>query len=158
MVNICLVCLYVRTLYRLSYILCTCIEIGWKWRKLSRFEKGKKKVPQSRRSQSLTPRGKKVGRQNHQTQNKQTHEKDTHTSFIFPKLCNRIYRITTYASCQFDYYWDFQRREYFNKTQKVLPLETKNTQNHENRRLGLTESLHMQHYSLRGCIRPLALA
>ena len=37
-----------------------------------------------------------------------------------------------------------------NKSQKGLPLETKNTQNHENRRLGLIESLHMQHYSLRG--------
>ena len=35
-----------------------------------------------------------------------------------------------------------------------LPLETKNTQNHENRRLGLSESLHMQNCSLRGCIRP----
>ena len=39
-----------------------------------------------------------------------------------------------------------------------LPLETKNTQNLENRRLGLIESLHMQHCSLRGCIRPLAPA
>ena len=29
------------------------------------------------------------------------------------------------------------------KSQKRLPLETKNTQNHENRRLGLIESLHM---------------
>ena len=28
-----------------------------------------------------------------------------------------------------------------NKSQKGLPLETKNTQNHENRRLGLIESL-----------------
>ena len=28
---------------------------------------------------------------------------------------------------------------------KGLPLETKNTQNHENRRLGSIESLHMQH-------------
>ena len=42
-----------------------------------------------------------------------------------------------------------------NKSKKGLPLETKNTQNHENRRLGLIESLHMQHCSLRGCIRPL---
>ena len=41
-----------------------------------------------------------------------------------------------------------------NKSQKGLPLETKNTQNHENRRLGLIESLHMQHCSMRGCIRP----
>ena len=32
------------------------------------------------------------------------------------------------------------------------------TQNHETRRFGLIESLHMQHCSLRGCIRPLALA
>ena len=38
----------------------------------------------------------------------------------------------------------------FNKSQNGLPLETKNTQNHENRRLGLTESLHSQHWSLRG--------
>ena len=42
------------------------------------------------------------------------------------------------------------------KSQKGLPLETKNTQNRENRRLGLIESLHMQHCSLWGCIRPLA--
>ena len=35
-----------------------------------------------------------------------------------------------------------------NKSEKKgLPLETKNTQNHENRRLGLIESLHMQHCS-----------
>ena len=40
------------------------------------------------------------------------------------------------------------------KVKKGLPLETKNTQNHENQRLGLIESLHMQHCSLRGCIRP----
>ena len=34
--------------------------------------------------------------------------------------------------------------QYHNKSQKVLPLETKNTQkNHENRRLGLIEFLHM---------------
>ena len=33
-----------------------------------------------------------------------------------------------------------------------LPLETKNTQNHENWRLCLIESLHMQHCSLRGYI------
>ena len=32
----------------------------------------------------------------------------------------------------------------YNKSLKGLPLETKNTQNHENRRLGLTESLHMR--------------
>ena len=44
------------------------------------------------------------------------------------------------------------------KSQKGLPLETKNTKNHENQRLGLIESLHMQHCSLRGCIRPLAPA
>ena len=42
--------------------------------------------------------------------------------------------------------------------QTGLPLETKNTQNHENRRLGLIESLHMQHCSLRGCVRPPAPA
>ena len=42
-----------------------------------------------------------------------------------------------------------------NKSKKGLPLEeTKNTQNHENRRLGLIESLHMQHCGLRGCICP----
>ena len=40
----------------------------------------------------------------------------------------------------------------FYKSQKGLPLETKNTQNHENRRLGLIESLHMRHCSLRGCM------
>ena len=45
-----------------------------------------------------------------------------------------------------------------NKSQKGLPLETKNTQNHENRRPGLIESSHMQHCSLRGCIRPRAPA
>ena len=45
-----------------------------------------------------------------------------------------------------------------NKSKKGLPLETKNIQNHENRRLGLIESLHMQHCSLQGCIRPLAPA
>ena len=44
-----------------------------------------------------------------------------------------------------------------NKSQNGLPLETKNTQNHENRRLGLIEKLHLQHCSLRGYIRPLAL-
>ena len=37
----------------------------------------------------------------------------------------------------------------YDKSQKGLPLETKNTQNHENRRLGLIEFLHMQHCSLR---------
>ena len=31
------------------------------------------------------------------------------------------------------------------KSQKGLPLETKNTKNHENQSLGLIESLHMQH-------------
>ena len=45
-----------------------------------------------------------------------------------------------------------------NKSKKGLPLETKNTQNHENRKLGLTESLHMQHCSLPGCKRPLGSA
>ena len=34
-----------------------------------------------------------------------------------------------------------------NKNQKGLPLETNNTQNQENRRLGLIESLHMQQCS-----------
>ena len=43
-----------------------------------------------------------------------------------------------------------------NKSKKGLPLETKNKQNHENRRLGLIESLLMQHCNLRSCIRPLA--
>ena len=42
-----------------------------------------------------------------------------------------------------------------NKSEKGLPLEPKNIQNHENQRLSLIESLHMQHCSLRGCIRPL---
>ena len=45
-----------------------------------------------------------------------------------------------------------------NKNQKGLPLETKNIQNHGYRRLGLIESLHMQHCSLRGSIFPLAPA
>ena len=45
-----------------------------------------------------------------------------------------------------------------NESKKGLTLETKNTQNHENQRLGLTESLHMQHCSLRGSIRPLSPA
>ena len=36
-----------------------------------------------------------------------------------------------------------------NKSKKGLPLEAKNTQNHEIRRHGLIESLHMQHCSLR---------
>ena len=40
----------------------------------------------------------------------------------------------------------------------MIAFGNKNTQNHENRRLGLIESLHMQHCSLRGCIRPLAPA
>ena len=39
-----------------------------------------------------------------------------------------------------------------NKSKKILPLETMNTQNHENLILGLIESLHKQHCSLRGCI------
>ena len=42
-----------------------------------------------------------------------------------------------------------------NKNKKGLPVETKNTQNHENRGLVLIVSLHMQHCSLRGCIRTL---
>ena len=46
----------------------------------------------------------------------------------------------------------------WHKSQKGLPLEAKNTQKHENRRLGLIESLHMQHHSLRVCIYPLVLA
>ena len=37
-------------------------------------------------------------------------------------------------------------------------METETTQNHENRRLGLIESLHMQHCSLRGCKRTQAPA
>ena len=45
-----------------------------------------------------------------------------------------------------------------NKSQKGLPLETKITQNNENLRFGLIESLHMQYCSLRGCIRTLAPA
>ena len=46
----------------------------------------------------------------------------------------------------------------FHKSQKGLPLETKNAHNHENRRLGLIESLHMQLSNLRGWICPLAPA
>ena len=42
-----------------------------------------------------------------------------------------------------------------NKSKKKMALETKNT---ENGRLGLIGSLHMQHCSFRGCIRPLAPA
>ena len=38
------------------------------------------------------------------------------------------------------------------KSQKGLLLETKNTQNHENLRLGLIESIRIQHCRLRGCI------
>ena len=45
-----------------------------------------------------------------------------------------------------------------NRSKQGLPLEPKNTQNHESRRFGLIESLHMQHCSLRGCIRSLASA
>ena len=41
------------------------------------------------------------------------------------------------------------------KVKKELLLETKNTQNHENGRLGLIESPPIQHCSLRGCIRRL---
>ena len=41
-----------------------------------------------------------------------------------------------------------RRGQYINKSQKGLLLETKNTQNHENRRLGLIESLYMQHCRL----------
>ena len=40
------------------------------------------------------------------------------------------------------------------KSEKGLPSETKVSKNHENRRIGLIESLHMQHCSLWGCIRP----
>ena len=47
-----------------------------------------------------------------------------------------------------------KKMERDNKSKKGLSSETKHTQNHENRRLGLIESLHMQHCSLRGCIRP----
>ena len=46
------------------------------------------------------------------------------------------------------------------KVKKGLPLETKNTQNHENMRnmrIGLIESLHMQHCCLQSCIRPSAI-
>ena len=39
------------------------------------------------------------------------------------------------------------------KKKKRLPSETKNRQKHENRRPAVIESLHMQHCSLRGCIR-----
>ena len=42
----------------------------------------------------------------------------------------------------------------YNKNQKGLPLETKNSQNHKNRRLCLIAFCHMQHYSLRGYKSP----
>ena len=45
-------------------------------------------------------------------------------------------------------YFRFSTLQLYNKSQKGLPLEIKNTQYHENRRLGSTESLHMQHCSL----------
>ena len=44
------------------------------------------------------------------------------------------------------------------KSKKELPLETKKTQNHENRRLCLIECLHINHCSLQGSIRLLAPA
>ena len=50
----------------------------------------------------------------------------------------------------------FRSHSHCNKSEKGLPLETKSTQYHESRRLGLIESLHMQHCSMRGCLRPLA--
>ena len=49
----------------------------------------------------------------------------------------------------------FRSHCHSNKSEKGLPLETKNTQYHESRRLGLTESFHVQHCNLRGYIRPL---
>ena len=42
------------------------------------------------------------------------------------------------------------------KVKKDCLLKQKHTENHENRRLVLTESLYKQHSSLRGCICPLA--
>ena len=47
----------------------------------------------------------------------------------------------------------FMSLDYGFGTMTATTLEIKNTQNHEKRRLGSTESLHMQHCSLRGCIR-----
>ena len=44
--------------------------------------------------------------------------------------------------------------EMSNISQNGMPFETNNTRDHEIQRLGLIESLHMQHCSLRGCIRP----
>ena len=41
-------------------------------------------------------------------------------------------------------WWSLMGLRFWNKKQK--PFETKNTHNHENRRLGLIESLHMQQY------------
>ena len=49
-------------------------------------------------------------------------------------------------------------RAEFDKKSKRLPLETKNTQKNENRRLGFIKSLHIQHFSLRGFVCPLAPA
>ena len=39
-------------------------------------------------------------------------------------------------------------KQIINKSQKGLPLETKNTQNYKNGRLSFLESLYMQHCSL----------
>ena len=50
------------------------------------------------------------------------------------------------------------RRDFVKESEKGLPLGIKKAQNHENRRLGLIESLHMQHGSLRSCRRPIAPA
>ena len=49
-----------------------------------------------------------------------------------------------------------QKKKKKTKKKKRLPLETKNTQNYKNQRLGLIESLHMLNGSLWGC--PLAPA
>ena len=46
----------------------------------------------------------------------------------------------------------------FNKSQRGLPLKTKDTQNYDNSILCLIESLYMQHCSLRGCVCPLTPA
>ena len=63
--------------------------------------------------------------------------------FVTIHLCGKMWKII------------FQNT---NKSKKGLPVETKNTEKHENRRLDLIEFLHMQRCSLRGCKRPLAPA
>ena len=53
--------------------------------------------------------------------------------------------------------WQPEFQSDFNKSQNGLPWKQR-TQNHEYRRLGLSESLYIQYCSFRGCIRPIAPA